>query len=577
MEVLGINARSWMFATLAVGASTVAACGTKAGSGFDDTSKPPPPGGGTSVMDASVAADGETPFGQDIPLGDGSIDDPRGPRDPETCDEAAQARSYMGCSFWPTVVPNPVKKLFDYAVVVSNGGKESATITVTGPSNTNRTVTVKPGELEKIFLPWIDALKEPTGADQLKASIVARASAYHLVSDRPVVVYQFNALEYKGQGGPSGKDWSTCLTFAEKLQGVGCYSYTNDASLLLPTTAMTGNYRVFGQHGWTSDPVLNPLTFEYETHTEAGYFAVTATENGTTVTVKAAGNIVASGTGSAVAVAAAAAGSTFDLTLDAGDVAVLSGELGQDKDVSGSLLKADKPIQVIAGVPCINQPADVMACDHVEETVFPAETLGKHYVVTVPTGPSKPIVGHIVRFYGNADDTKLSYVPSRPAGCPDALAAGQVVECGPLATDFEVTASHEFAVGTFMLGGELLDPGKTQLPLGDPSMSFPVSVEQFRRSYIFLAPDDYMMSFVDVVAPPGTKVLIDGVENKDAPTAISTNFEIRRVKLGAGNRGSHTLTADKPTGIQVIGYGENTSYQYPAGLNLGQIAPAPIR
>ena len=26
----------------------------------------------------------------------------------------------------------------------------------------------------------------------------------------PVTVYQFNALEYRGQGGPAGKDWVDC-------------------------------------------------------------------------------------------------------------------------------------------------------------------------------------------------------------------------------------------------------------------------------------------------------------------------------------------------------------------------------
>jgi hypothetical protein len=36
------------------------------------------------------------------------------------------------------------------------------------------------------------------------------------------------------------------------------------------------------------------------------------------------------------------------------------------------------------------------------------------------------------------------------------------------------------------------------------------------------------------------------------------------------------LTASVPVGLQVLGYGEYTSYQYPGGLNLSQIAPAPL-
>jgi hypothetical protein len=33
--------------------------------------------------------------------------------------------------------------------------------------------------------------------------------------------------------------------------------------------------------------------------------------------------------------------------------------------------------------------------------------------------------------------------------------------------------------------------------------------------------------------------------------------------------------ANEPVGLQVLGYGKYTSYQYPGGLNLGKIAPPP--
>lgn len=33
---------------------------------------------------------------------------------------------------------------------------------------------------------------------------------------------------------------------------------------------------------------------------------------------------------------------------------------------------------------------------------------------------------------------------------------------------------------------------------------------------------------------------------------------------------------DRGVGVQVVGYGANTSYEYPAGLNLKLIAPPPI-
>src|SRR5579859_4833278 len=91
--------------------------------------------------------------------------------------------------------------------------------------------------------------------------------------------------------------------------------------------------------------------------------------------------------------------------------------------------------------------------------VFPAETLGKRYFVTRPTGPAGIPVGHVVRLYGNVDATGLTYVPAAPAGCPSSLSAGQVADCGVVTSDFEVTGDHEFLVGSFMQGGSIVDPG----------------------------------------------------------------------------------------------------------------------
>src|SRR5688572_21917311 len=50
--------------------------------------------------------------------------------DPKTCEQAAEAKTYLGCDFYPTVNANAVWNLFDFAVVVANAGDEAATVTV---------------------------------------------------------------------------------------------------------------------------------------------------------------------------------------------------------------------------------------------------------------------------------------------------------------------------------------------------------------------------------------------------------------------------------------------------------------
>src|SRR5690606_14914588 len=94
--------------------------------------------------------------------------------------------------------------------------------------------------------------------------------------------------------------------------------------------------------------------------------------------------------------------------------------------------------------------------------------------------------------------------------------------------------------------------------LGDPSMSFVASVEQYRKNYVFLAPDDYDKSFADIVTPFGTKLVLDGAEVTVEPTPISSDYGVVRVPLGPGNKGAHVLEASAPVGLQVLGYGSYT-------------------
>jgi hypothetical protein len=534
------------YATILLPIAIVIACG----SGNDKF-------GNDGGKDGSIGDGGPT-FG-DTGVGDGSLT-------LATCDDAAKAKSYVGCDYWPTVTGNNVWSIFDYAVVVANASGQSAQITITGPNATNQTATVAAGQLQKFYLPWVTSLKGPDAdgigsATPMTASVIAHGGAYHLVSTVPVSVYQFNALEYQPTGGPQGKNWSSCPN--DQLSGIQCFSYSNDASLLLPSTAMTNNYRVMGQKGWSesAQPIMGPS------------FAITATTNGTVVTVKtSATSHVLSGGG----IPTTNGVGQFTVALNAGDVAEIIGQTGDTNDFSGSLVQAQDaahPIQLITSLPCINQPEGTAACDHIEESVFPAETLGQHYVVTVPTSPGGSPIGHIVRIFGNVDGTTLTYT-NKPSGAPTTINAGQVVDLGQVSTDFEVKGSAAFGVFSGMLGGTLVDPVNGD---GDPSQSFAVAVEQYRTAYIFLAPSDYDISFVDIVGPTGTNVQVDGASVTGFTAIGGSGFGVARHKLGPGNSGAHTLQSDKPVGIQVMGYGQYTSYQYPGGSDLTAIAPPPVK
>jgi IgGFc binding protein len=548
----------------------VAACGSDRGSFTTATNGVDP---GTGFVDPGGDNSGD--FGNGG--GDSEVEDP------VNCDAAKTSKSYVGCDYWPTVTPNAVWSIFDYAVVVANTGKFTANITITGPNGTKKEAEVPVGELRKIYLPWVKPLKggdsDACGAPpDLEESVVVPEGAYHLVSTSPVIVYQFNALEYKGEGGegPDGgpKDWSKCPGTAINCgkRPIGCFSFSNDASLLLPSTAMTSTYRVMGFKGASAAP------WEGAPGITSTVLSVTATEPGTVVNVHLASTakVVASVSGQEVP--ATEGGGTIQLNLaNAGDVAQLVTEKGQEYDFSGSLVGANKPVQVITSVPCINIPSDKGACDHIEETVMPAETLGKHYVVTPPTGPKGTPVAHAVRIYGNKNGTRLTFKPAKPESCPDTVDAGGVADCGIVTEPFEVIGDQEFGVLTFLLGARYYDWSGAD-NRGDPDQSQFASVEQFRTNYVFLAPEDYPVLWADITAPKDAAITMDGAPLEAPWTPIGDGpYGVIRVDLRktGGNSGAHTLTAEKPVGVQVLGFGDNTSFQYPAGVNLKLIAAPP--
>ncbi|MGC4095356.1 MAG: IgGFc-binding protein [Polyangiaceae bacterium] len=573
---------SW--ALLAACSASSAPPGSSIGEGGQSTAS-----GGANTSGGALASGGATASGGTVMLGFGGSAAEAGTgnqggdgnvRDPKTCAEAEKFRTYLGCEFYPTVLANVVSPVFDFAVVVANASDEVATIQVEGPNAFTSSASVAAHGLVTIYLPWVDSLKGPglsntCSAAAMTGSVLAQKGAYHLTSSRPVAAYQFSPLEFRAAGGPAGKQWG-CVAGVSPL--CECNSYSNDASLLLPKNALTSNYVAFTWRDQGNASSSKPATI-----------AITALVDATEIAVKTGpkANLQAGPSGSNLP--AVGPDQVFRFTLDHHDVVELVAVAGSD--LSGTQIQASeqKPIQVMSGSPSGTSPSDsVRSADHMEEVVFPAESVGSDYVVPVGTGPHGTPVAHTVRIYGHAKASTLSYFPSKPSGAPDSVAPGAVSEF-QTSSDFQVRGTEPFAVGSFLVGGQLLDPAaSSQDSMGDPSESFLTTVAQYRDRYVFLAPIDYDANFVDVVVPSGVTLKLDG---KDLDPASGTalagratdgstarEFHILRVKLDAGSAfvGSHEITASAPVGIQVLGYGRFTSYQYPGGLNLNLIAEPPI-
>ena len=430
--------------------------------------------------------------------------------------------SYIGCDYYPTVTANIVTNTFNFAVAVANTTGKAAAIRIERAGNIVKMDSVPPNGVKVITLPWVNELK----ANENASSLVAVDGAYRLRSDQPVTVYQFSPIEY-AQGGFSN-------------------SFTNDASLMLPVNTWTGNYLVAAWQHW--DALGLP-----------GFYSVTASQDNTTVTLKApkggtptqpGGGVDGSGNGVVV--------------LNEGDVLQLITASGGE--LTGSIVSADKPVQVLGGHECSNVPQNIAACDHLEESMFPIEALATEYIVVppvqVPNDAAEKAI--IVRVVASEANTTLPFDPDQPVN--KLLAnAGDFVEIPSTTAKFVVKADKKILVAQYMVGQS------ANFGTSDPAMLLAVPTAQFRSSYLFYAQTGWQANYVDIIAPTGANVMVDGAAVANFAPIGATSFSLAHVKLSNAGDGTHSVTGDQKVGISVYGVVDYGSYWYPGGLDLDVI------
>jgi hypothetical protein len=514
------------------------------------------------------------------------------------CSRVALGRSYIGCEYFPTVTSNAgLYDGFEFAVAVANTGLKPASIRLTRGGKSVDSRTIEPGALETIKLPWVKSLKNDTSKattyaelDAAFQSALVPGGAYELKSDQPVTVYQFNPLDFQLKPAPAG-----C---PDQLGNGTCNSFTNDASLLLPSNTMSREYVAASSPTMVLGSSNGLLPPQYQN--TPGLISITATQADTTVTV-AGGGAAPRGPG----VKGMKQGEKQTFKMSRGDVLqLLSAKadpaspngckqvpsstgtrllcpVGQRFDLTGSLVTSDKPVQVIGGHDCTFMPYTDFACDHIEESIFPLDTWGNQVLVTAPqavkgaaAGDGKPDK-QVVRVISGADGNMITLDPELfPGGV---LNKGQYADVLLTDTDFAVKGTGPLLVVQYMAGGDVVDPANsgTANSKGDPGMSLGVPSEQFRSQYQFLAPATYSYNFVNVIAGSDVTVRLDGQPIAGTPSPIGqSGYSVTRVPISGG---AHSVDAPKPFGIVVYGYGAYTSYMYPGGLDLQQLVEPEVK
>ena len=471
----------------------------------------------------------------------------------DMCRMAAETGSYLGCEF--LAVPTANSELVpdfsnDFAVVVGNPDEERvAEITVERGGETLASELLQPRETRAIQLPYDDVLK---ASDQ---TVIVPDGAYEVTASHPIVAYQYNPLNF---------------------QTGATYSYTNDASLLLPVPALGDQYLVstwptfglFDQTGWLWS---------------SGFVAVAASTDDTTVWVTSSAYTLGG------QVQALSPGDVAEVHLDRGDVLQLFSEVGtasgcgalegalegdaeifdqhfpacldvERGDLTGTRVQASEPVMVFAGHDCSFVPFERWACDHLEESMLPLEVWGTDAMVAAPTRPGGTgIAPTLVRVLAMLDGTDLTFTP----------AVHEPVTAGPSSViefraeeDVLINAHGPILVTQFLLGEQELGANA-----GDPAMgTIPPSLH-WRTSYEFLVPSTYEDDYVNIFASLGATVTLDGNEITAWDAVDDTPFKVHRARLYPGPHTAESPTGH-PFGLMAYGYASFTSYYYPGGLDL---------
>jgi hypothetical protein len=520
----------------------------------------------------------------------------------DLCARAASGKSYVGCEYWPVTLGNSVSKEFDFAVVVSNPQSVAADYTIEGEAGFSSRGSIPARSTHTLRLPW-----------QELGGLAFAGTAFHLKTTLPVIAYQFSPLEYAKNSD------CTSLEHDDMRGDRRCFSFSNDASLLLPTPALTGTYMISsrashggfyqflrGADGSTLlDSSGRPLQRTYLTGSGIPEFVVVGADSAEVqVSIKFAGRAEGAPHGMhssfepgqevSFALAPGKALQFFsaqpperECEIGSKDEARYACVQKQPSfqcletleycapqaryDLTGTLIRASGKLAVYMGDVCSFVPYNRQACDHLEESAFPLETWGTR-VLVASASPLRNEPG-IVRVLSGASDNRITFTPAVHA--PVTLGVGAFVELES-DQDFIVEGSGALSVVQYLVGQnyaglqtaverELRD----EIVSGDPSLTQVPPIEQYRREYYFLAPDTYDESWLVVSAPDAARVQLDERVLDAWKSVPGTGMKTCRAKISGG---AHQVTGDQAFGIQVEGFGSYTSYMYPGGLELKQIS-----
>ena len=527
------------------------------------------------------------------------------------CAQASAERSYLGCEYMTLELPNSVTLLGEHApvaVVLTNPSPDqSAYVTIYSPEGqptpliAEQTVSLPVGAdvPRDLYMDQVISSEVRDAAGQLVDNQVMRADqaeippggigtfllpsaewplegslvkrvAHRVVSDLPVGAYQFAPY---------------CCNF----------SFSNDASMLIPTSALGQEYVYLGAPSlrvrdlFTGQDFFTPGT---------GVIVATRDQTEVRFSVPQAGSLQPETDGRlrqerGAYIVTLNQQETLLLRLNENPPPPIIGEVGPQPDLTGAFITADQPIAVFSGHECSYYPSTFPACDHLEEQLFPVDTWGNEFLLIPPKerGQNAPFERIYWKIVAQRSGTRLalsvpfSEIDGAGPGSPGVPDCGQLLESDGRTIALNergycefstknavaLTADDGVMVMGIISGQESVNTGLGGFGnrFGDPSIFLVPPARQARRDYAFLTPATYSSDFATFTFAEGTTISLDGnpLDLSGALPIPGVPQKYIHVEL---TDGAHKVEGSAPFSIMVMAYDDFVSYAFTGGLNLSK-------
>ncbi|MCB9538138.1 MAG: IgGFc-binding protein [Myxococcales bacterium] len=379
-----------------------------------------------------------------------------------------------------------------------------------------------------------------------------RAAALRLLADRPVTATQANPY---------------CCN----------YSFSNDASTLLPLNVLGRRHRFVGV------PAFNPPGDLPRVPT----LAVAAPGDGVLVDVRLPPGVTVRPDPQRTFVVE---GARLQVRLNTHEVLYLQGTPGGPDgptDLTGTEIDSSAPVAVFSGHPCANYPADRAGCDHLEVQLPPRTTWGTRFALGPPPRRSAhPDERGYWKLVADDLPARLTFTPSfaerPPAGpgyagevpCADLLEGAEVLlEVGQScvvgsAAPWDVTGDAPFAVLGLVSGQDTTGAAAPfGARAGDPAAFVAAPIAHWATRYDFAVPPTVARNHLVLVSAPDNPLRLDD-QAIDLASGVRTPSGEHVYLTVSVSAGAHRLVGVRPFSAVWVGYDDFVGVARTLGLDL---------